>query len=167
MDQQIYTPQNAERHKQIKSEIESKEKSAQVDFLQRARALENIVEGKNLPAGIEKSESAHWIVWGLRIFFISFELFPMIVKAFMVENEYHAYLEGRLLIAKQRMICYTNAMLEESKNNPSPTKDVAELSDYIARFAEDPYQLTHPPSLFEHSMLMRFFRWMVRAVKNS
>lgn len=139
-----------EKIQAIDKEVKRKEKEAQTDFLQRARALENIVTGKNLPEGLEKSESAYWITIGLKVFFIAFELFPMIVKFFMVQNEYHAYLEGRLLIARQRMICYTNAKLDEVSRNRTPSaSDISEISDYIALFSEDPYEKTRPPGIIQ------------------
>ncbi len=125
-----------EEQKRLLAGIEETKKKA-TDFLSRMRALENIIEGRNLPNGQEGSHSAFWLSWFLRLFFVSFELFPVLIKLFMQENEYHAYLDARRLLAMQKIGAYTNKRMLWIRDNPEEALRAGEDTDRLEDAFED------------------------------
>ncbi|MBK6744450.1 MAG: DUF4407 domain-containing protein [Hydrogenophilales bacterium] len=117
------------------------------DFLSRSRALENIIDGRNQPAGFSKSNMAFIIAWSLTLFFILFELFPVLIKIFMPENEYHAYLNARRALMIQKINVYTSIELQLIKDNPDEAMRAGEMTDSLESVMEDPMHRTRWASL--------------------
>jgi hypothetical protein len=99
------------------------------DFLTQAMALHDLTE-KNYMA---------WVMsWALRLFFVMFELFPMLVKLFLPYTEYHAYQDARRRINVNKIITISNFADERIQKHP---EDLwlcqTEVTDIMARALED------------------------------
>jgi hypothetical protein len=104
------------------------------DLLGRIEALERITE---------KSSSATFLTWLLRLFLITWECFPVIIKLFLPKSEYHAYLDARRSVNIHRIHTMANFVMAETTSNPMAQP--AEFTDAIEPFLEDSAQKVSPP----------------------
>lgn len=99
------------------------------DFLTQAIALHEITSSNS---------TAAWMSWFLRIFFVMFELFPVLIKMFLPYTEYHAYLDARRRINVNKIIGVTNYEDDEMRKNPGNIKlNRTELTDILEEVMED------------------------------
>jgi ABC-type transport system involved in multi-copper enzyme maturation permease subunit len=110
------------------------EKNSATDFLSQMEALDNITK---------KSGSALVLSWVLRLFFVTLELIPTLIKLFIKYNEYHAYLESRRELNVTKFHAYTNHIIKELEQNPMQAVNHPEYTDEMEKMMEDPVYLTN------------------------
>lgn len=121
---------------QLKKEVTEDKKSH--DFLSQYEALEAINK---------QNPEASKIGWVLRIFFVMFELFPVMMKYFLPYTEYHAYLDARRQIMVNKLFGVTNLadkqIREELAREGTDVKNIAnmlaktEITDILEEVMED------------------------------
>lgn len=99
------------------------------DFLSQAMALDAITS---------QNSTALWMSRFLTAFFVLFELFPVLIKLSQPYNEYHAYLDARLEINKNKIFLLTNHKLAAWTEHPEHIpQSRAEFTDVIELVMED------------------------------
>jgi len=141
---------------QLKEEFARKTSSINADLEGRYREEKVIVD--TLSKEIERAKGSHDLLtqamalheltnqnqmasimsWALRLFFIMFELFPMLAKLSMPYTEYHAYLDARRTINVSKIIALTNYKDQQIRKDPG-NMDLykTEITDIIAEAMED------------------------------
>jgi hypothetical protein len=116
--------------KRIEGLIE-KDKKRSHDLLSQAVALHSIYKS---PEG----STAETLGWFLRLFFVCFELFPVLIKMTMPYTEYHAYLEARNRLIVNKLIGASNHKLAYYRDNPDKIlADKTEVTDMLVDLIED------------------------------
>lgn len=131
---------DARRRDEIRSKLDASKQEGR-DFLTRAEALESITK---------KSTAAFWVSWLLRIFFVTLELMPALMKLTRRYNEYDAYLASRRELNIQKLHAFTNAELTAIANNPHAFVGRPESTDVMAQMMEDPGYKVHPHLVTPH-----------------
>ena len=136
-DKESASLENDERVKQnkagiakINADIEKDKKRSQ-DLLSQAVALHSIYQS---PEGA----TAATLGWFLRLFFVCFELFPVLIKMTMPYTEYHAYQEARNRLIVNKVVGASNHKLEYFRDNPDKIlADKTEITDMLVELLED------------------------------
>ena len=119
------TPAEAHEVAELRQSVEA-EAGAAGDLLGRIEALERITKA---------SPAALALTWLLRLFLITWECFPVIIKMFLPKSEYHAYLDSRRALNIHRIHTMANFTMAEVTANP--VNQPPEFTDAIAPHLED------------------------------
>lgn len=123
--------ENKERINRLKDEKLEDENSS-YDLLSQAVALNSI----------KKSPEHGWTAWTLgvflMVFFVCFELFPVLIKMAMPYTEYHAYLDARMRLNVNKIIGGADHQLQFYRDNPQLIRlESTEITDMLAELVED------------------------------
>ncbi len=100
------------------------------DLLSQAMALSQITS---------EDGTANALSWFIRIFFILFETFPVLIKLFLPYTEYHAYLDARRNLNISKIFAVANHALDSIKKYPDHVQMMeTEVTDIFERVVEDP-----------------------------
>lgn len=86
----------------------------------------------------EYGSSARSLSFFLMLFFICFEMFPVLIKMTMPYTEYHAYLDARMRINVSKIAAISNYWWKDVQNRPEKLMtSKTEVTDLFAEVLED------------------------------
>lgn len=95
-------------------------------------------QGMALSVITSQNDTARHMSYFLTVFFILFELFPVLVKLAQPYNEYHAYLDARMEMTKAKIFIYANGKLADWDIHPEHIHlDGTEETDVLEQLMED------------------------------